>query len=200
VAGVTRRPVETYEKIARTPSPRGAVIFIGLLSVVPAGVGAAIEAAASGPGAAVAAFVAWATVGVFGVYLAASAVIWLVGRLLGSPGSFEAFLTAWAGSYVPTAVWFGGLLLTHVVFAPPGLIGGGLADAVAGPSIVVQVVFLAFSVAVFLWKALLLYLTLRVVGGLDFRRIVAAAAILAPMAIGYWLLGLYLGWFKVPIF
>ncbi len=198
VAGVTRRPVETYEKIARTPSPRGAVIFIGLLSLIPAAVMAAIEAVATGPVAAVAAFVAWAAVGVFGVYLAASAVIWLVGRLLGSRGSFEAVLTAWAGSYVPTAVWFGGLLLTHVLFAPPGFIDVRPAGAGPGPSLAVQVVFLAFSVAVFLWKALLLYLTLRVVGGLDFRRIVAAAAILAPVAVGYWFVGSYLDWFKVP--
>lgn len=201
IAGVTRRPVEAYEKIARTPSPRGALIFIGLLALVAAAVGAAITAMSAGAGAArvLATFLAWAALGVFGVYLAASAVIWLVGRLLGSRGSFEAVLTAWAGSYVPTAVWFAGLLLTHVLFAPSGLIDGRFAGAVGGPSAVVQVVFLAFSIAAFLWKALLLYLTLRVVGGLDFRHIVAAAFILAPVAIAYWLVGLYFGWFKVPI-
>ena len=198
VAGVTRRPVETYEKIARVPSPRGAVVFIGGLALVAAGASAAVAiAAGSGPARAAAGFVLWGPVGVFGVYLGASAVIWLVGRALGSQATFEAFLTAWAGSYVPTAAWFSGLTLFHALFVPSGFLDPSAVGGVAGP-VVVQVVFLAFSVAAFLWKALLLYLTLRVVGGLDFRRIVAAAAILAPVAIGYWLLGLSLGWFKVP--
>lgn len=197
VWGVARRPVEAYEKIARRPSPRGGVIFIGLLSLFPAIVGAVIAHGTSGTVGAVAAFFAWGALGGVGVYLAASAAIWLVGRLLGSRGSFEAILTAWAGSYIPTAVWFGGLLLSHLLFAPSGFINPA-APASAGPSMVVQVVFLAFSIGVFLWKALLLYLTLRVVGGLDFRRIIAAAVILAPVAIGYWAVGLYLGWFKVP--
>ncbi len=67
------------------------------------------------------------------------------------------------------------------------------------PGIWFQFLFFAFSVACFLWKTLLLHLTLRVVGRLDFRRILVAAVILAPVALGYSALGLHLGWFKVPL-
>jgi len=198
VAGVTRRPVETYERIAQSPSPRRALVFIGLVALA-AGLFYAAGMAGSGkPAETLGGSLLWGLVGVFGVYGAASAVIWRVARLLGSRATFQVILTAWAGSYVPTLVWFGGLALFHVLFVPSGFLDPASAFGVAGP-VVVQVAFLAFSLAAFLWKTLLLYLTLRVAGGLDFRRIVAAAAILAPVAIGYWVLGLHFGWFKVPL-
>lgn len=201
IAGAARRPVETYEGLARgaggAPRLEAGVAFVGALAVA-GGLWASVTSAllGTGPIYVLAAFLVTALVMVFGVYLAASAVIWLVMRLLGGKGSFEAVLTAWAGSYVPTAVWFAGLLVAHAFFAaesPFDIIPIGGAGLLA-----FQIVFLAFSIAAFLWKALLLYLTLRVVGGLDFRRIVAAAFILAPVALGYWALGLHLKWFRVP--
>ncbi len=201
IAGTVRHPVETYEGIARgegaVPRPEAGLAFVGLLATA-GGLWTALAPSRLGGGLvpASAAFLVVALAMVFGVYLAASTVIWLVMHILGGRGCFGAVLTAWAASYVPTAVWFGGLLLAHVVFAP----GSPFKAAASGGSgyLAFQIVFLVFSIAVFLWKALLLYLTLRVVGGLDFRRIVAAALILAPVALGYWALGLHFGWFKVP--
>lgn len=210
ITGVTRRPVEAYEKIAQTPGSRGAVAFIALITLAVAATGSVRAAIRVGngavpPGGSLAGGIAlsllWAALGVLGVYFAASAVIWLVGRALGSRGSLSAFLTAWAGSYVPTVVWFAGLLLAHVLtpLGPEGPVEVNPGSFWFPSGVGFQVIFLAFSVACFLWKSLLLYLTLRVVGRLDFRRIVAAAVILAPVAVGYWWLGLRMGWFKVPV-
>ncbi len=203
--GAARHPLRTYEKMAHTPSPRGALVFLGTLAVVAGAINAALAWGAAGaPGgggtspaaAAAVGFGLGGLVAVFGVYLAASAVIWGVARALGSQATFKAVLTAWAGSYVPTAAWFGGLLAFHGLFDPPGAVDPASLSS-AGPAIV-QGLFMTFSLAAFLWKALLLYLTLRVVGKLDFTRIAMAAVVLAPVAVGYWIIGLSLGWFKVP--
>lgn len=197
VREVTLRPVEAYERLTTAPSPRGALVWMGFLGLVMGLTAVAVALArGEGVGRIMAAFVLWSAGGVFGVYLAASALIWLVARALGSCGTFETFVTAWAGSYVPTVVWYAGLVLGHALFKPSGLIDPAILGR-AGP-ILVQLAFLAFSLAAFLWKLLLLYLTLRVAGKLDFRRIVAAAALLAPVALGYWFLGLYFSWFQVP--
>lgn len=200
VGELTRRPVETYERISARPSLRAGFTLVGLIALAFGLAGAVLAAAVSGPAEALKVFILWAVLGVSGVYLAAGGVIWLTARMLGSRAPFRAVLAAWAGSYVPTVVWYAGLFFVHLLVARPGLAGPGAATGgPGGPPVVLQIVFLAFSVACLLWKALLLYLTLRVVGGLDFRRIAAATALLAPVALGYWLLGLHLGWFKVPV-
>ncbi|RJQ08729.1 MAG: hypothetical protein C4551_04790 [Bacillota bacterium] len=196
---VATRPLAAYERIAAAPPLAGALAFMALLAGAVGIVAAGIATARTeDPGDVVLAFILGGPVAVFAVYAGAAGVIWLVSRALGSRASFEAVLSAWAGSYLPTAVWFAGMLLAHVIVAS-GFESSTATDPEAVPGgVTFQVLFLAFSVAAFLWKALLLYLTLRVVGRLDFRRIVAAAAILAPVAVGYWALGLELGWFKVP--
>lgn len=203
LTGAVRRPVETCERIRRVsgkvavaPTARAGLAFVGVLAAV-AGASVAWPQAASGAVAALLGFL-WVALGlVLGVFLAATVTIWGVARALGTRAPFGDFLAAWAMSYVPTATWFAGLLLWHALFARPGLVdlGGPRSPAF----VALMVVFLAFSVAVLAWKLLLLYLTLRVVGGLDFRRIVVAALVLGPVAAGYWALGFYLEWFKVPL-
>jgi len=200
--GVARRPLETYERIAVEPPVAGGFGLVGLLAAAVAVVcGAAGRVGGpGGPGPPAASRLAlalvWGTAGVFGVYLAAGTAVWLTARALGSRATRTAVLTAWAASYTPTLVWFAGLVLAHVMARPSGLSDPA---ALSPAPLVFQAVFLAFSLAVFLWKLLCLYLTLRVVGELDFRRIVIATVVLAPFALGYWALGVHLGWFKVPL-
>ncbi|MCL6580419.1 MAG: YIP1 family protein [Firmicutes bacterium] len=201
--GVARRPLETYERIAVEPPVAGGLGLVGFLAVAAAAVyvAAGLAGGMGGPGPPAASRLAlalvWWTLGVFGVYLAAGTAVWLAARALGSRASWTAVLTAWAASYAPTAVWFAGLVLAHALVRPSGLLDLGSLSPAA--PLAFEAVFLAFSLAVFLWKLLCFYLTLRVVGGLDFRRIVVAAVILAPLALGYWALGASLGWFKVPL-
>jgi len=209
-SGVTLRPLETFESIAQggtgAPTPAAGLLLVGGLGAAAgvtvlagrarsAGLGWAVTAGALGDALAVALGL------VLGVFLAASATIWGISRLLGGRGSFGAIVAAWAGSYVPTIAWFTGLLLAHLIapLGPEGMVEVDPGSFWFPPGVWFQLVFLAFSLAMFLWKSLLLYLTLRVVGGLDFRRIVVAAFILGLVAVAYWALGLELGWFKVPL-
>lgn len=200
-SGVVWDPVNLYEKIATggtpnasdvgAPGTRAGLTLVGIVAVL-LGLASASLAAPNR---------ALFTGGilVFAAFLAASTTIWLVSRLLGGRAAWGSVLTAWAGSYVPSAIWFGSLILAQLMASP---VGGPATDPISlrfPEAAWFQVLFLAFTLAMFLWKSLLLYLNLRILGRLDFRRIVLAALILGTVVTGYWLFGLYLGWFKVPI-
>lgn len=195
-AGVAWDPVELYEKIAAgeagAPDARAGLALVGGLAAL---LGLAATAVSSpGTGLFTGAIL------VFAVFVAASTTIWSVSRLLGGRAPWGAVLTAWAGSYLPTAIWFGGLILAHWIAQGLGASALIPVAPLSFPDATwFQVLFLAFTLAMFLWKSLLLYLNLRILGGLDFRRIVLASLILGAVVMGYWYLGLAWHWFKVPI-
>lgn len=123
-----------------------------------------------------------------GTFFAAAGVVFLACRLVHGQPEWRSVLAAWGVTYVPTGGWFLIMILSHLIFPGPQPYLGTF-----------QIVFAIISLAFFLWKLLLYYFALRLAGQLSFRQIVLATAMLAPVAMAYWVVGYWLGLFKVPL-
>jgi hypothetical protein len=122
--------------------------------------------------------------------LAVSAVLWGIGKVLGGRGEFRKFFVGWCYTLVPTVCWFFGTSLLYLLLPPPRT------TKLSG--IVFSFVYLTISTVLLLWKIILSYLTLRFGLRLGLGRIVATAAVAAPV-IGFYSVVLYrVGVFKVP--
>lgn len=120
-------------------------------------------------------------------YLAAAVVIAGVCRLVGGDGRIRRHLATWALSYYPTILAFLTILIAHLVAVP------------RSPSHDWTVTIM-FAILVFclLWKLLLYFMYLRVVGGLGVRQMMIASAALFVIVVIYEWLILVLGLGKVP--
>lgn len=120
-------------------------------------------------------------------YLAAAFVIAGVCRLVGGQSSIRRHMAAWALSYYPTILAFFTIMVAHLVGVP----------GTPGHRWVVTVMF-AILVFALLWKLLLYFVYLRVVGGLGVRQMVLASALLFAVVVTYEWMILVLGIGKIP--
>ncbi len=120
-------------------------------------------------------------------YLAAVLVIAWVCRLVGGHGGIRRHMATWALSYYPTILAFLTIMIAHLVGVP-------------GTPNHRWVVTIMFAILVFalLWKLLLYFVYLRVVGGLGVRQMLVASALLFVVVVIYEWLILVLGIGKVP--
>lgn len=123
-------------------------------------------------------------------YLVTVGVLYFTGKAVGGKPKHEALFLAWGYSLMPTLVWFLVTSVTYVLFPPPRT------ETVMGKTF--SLLYLTFSISLFLWKGVLFYLTLRFAIKLDLARIILVSGVFFPF------LGLYayimygLGIFRVP--
>lgn len=123
-------------------------------------------------------------------YLGICGFLWGVGRVFKKSPELRAILLSWGYSLVPTLLWFFTTSLFYVVLPPPRY--------ETWPGRMFSILYLAFSLSLFLWKGMLYYLTLRFTLKLDLQRIIVVSCVFFPLLLVYsW--GMYqLGIFRVP--
>ncbi len=123
-------------------------------------------------------------------FLATIILIFILGRLFGGKGRIGGVYNLWIFSLIPTLIWFFATSLLYLILPPPRTLSfwGKF----------YSVVYAAFSMSVFIWKAILYYLTLRFALKLDLWRIILVTAVLLPI-LSVFSVGMYrLGIFRIP--
>lgn len=112
------------------------------------------------------------------------------GRMVGSRGNLRQIYTLWIYSLIPTLVWFFTTSILYLILPPPRTM------SFAGK--LYSMVFLAFSFAVFIWKIILYYLTLRFSLKLDLWRIARISILVVPTVVAYSFIMYNLKIFRIP--
>lgn len=127
---------------------------------------------------------------VFLTYLMICGLLFVLGRYLSDKIKLKSILIAWGYSLIPTLLWFLTTSFFYVFLPPP--------RHATIPGKIFSVVFVAFSIALLFWKALLYYLTLRFALRLDLFKIMGVSLILIPTLFAYSVWLFQIGIFKVP--
>lgn len=117
-------------------------------------------------------------------------LFYFAGHLVGGKGNPRQIYTLWIFSLLPTLVWFFTASILYLILPPPRTMSffGKL----------YSVVFIAFSIAVFLWKSILYYLTLRFSLKADLWKIIQISTLILPVVFVYSLIMYRLGIFRIP--
>lgn len=124
-------------------------------------------------------------------YPIAVILIYLVCRIFVRENRLSSFFNVWGFSYLPTLLFSIGNILVHLLQKFDWFM-----TAMVNP--LFQICLGTFIILTFLWKVLLLAITLRLAGNLNLLQIIKAITILGLLLLFYWWGGFILGWFKVP--
>jgi len=130
-------------------------------------------------------------VGAAGItYCLVVAIFWGIGRLVGASGKLKGLAVLWGYSLIPTVIWFFVTSVLYVLLPPPRT------TSVRG--VIFSVLFLVFSITLFLWKTTITYLSLRFGLRLGLGKILIVLVGALPM-LGLYSYGMYrLGIFRIP--
>lgn len=123
-------------------------------------------------------------------YLGIVFALWSLGTLTGGVGRIKDIMMTWGYSLLPTLIWFFATTIFYLLLPPP--------RHETVPGRIFSLLFITFSITLFLWKGILYYLTLRFALRLDMKRIMLVSVIFLPTLALYSLLLYYFGVFKVP--
>ncbi|PIS15938.1 hypothetical protein COT62_01085 [Candidatus Roizmanbacteria bacterium CG09_land_8_20_14_0_10_41_9] len=113
-----------------------------------------------------------------------------IGVMASKKGNFYSYLFTLSYTMLPTFVWFTVNTTLFLVFPPHGTLsffGKGF-----------NMLFLSFSLSIFFWKILLVYLAIRFSSGWSFFRILYVFLLYLIVLFFYWYLSLYFKLFLVP--
>ncbi len=130
------------------------------------------------------------TTGVVFTYLLTVLGIYLVGKLVGGRGELKTVVITWSMTLLPTLIWFIAASFSYLILPPPRNL------TMLGK--LFSLVFVSGSVALFFWKGMLYYLTLRFGMRLAMGRILIASAIIFPLGILYSIVMYQVGIFRIP--
>ena len=130
-------------------------------------------------------------VGAAGItYCLVVAIFWGIGRLVGASGKLKGLAVLWGYSLIPTVIWFFVTSVLYVLLPPPRT------TSIRG--VIFSVLFLVFSITLFLWKTTIAYLSLRFGLRLGLGKIFVVLAGALPI-LGLYSYGMYrVGIFKIP--
>lgn len=188
IVGIVSRPYETYRRIADHGS-LWELFYVGLFLAFYFTLASLVKTAAFRPFLLTKQFIL-----LFGAslvtYTIVVSLLWLVGKLVGGKGKLQSMLVGWGYTLIPTITWFLVTSLLYVFLPPP--------RTQSPTGVAFSVLFLVFSAAIFFWKFMLAYLTMRFGLRLDLVRILVVTAICLPVIGLYSLLMYRWGIFKVP--
>lgn len=187
--GCLNRPYITYRKLSEEKTEAGQTIYIFILTVVYFAFVSLLRTGIRNPYLLTIKFNSLFWGGCFG-FLASIFLLFVLGRLLGSKGSFKTLFILWAYSLLPTLVWFFLTSFAYLILPPPRTL------SIWGK--MYSVLFIAFSIALLSWKIILYFLTLRFGLRFDLGKIMVISTMLAPFFIAYSVLMYRLGIFRIP--
>jgi len=186
--GIIIRPYETYRRIADR-STLWEFPYLAMLLAVYFSFASLVKAPEFRPYLLTKQFaVLSGSVGVS--FILVVATLWLFGSLVGGAGKPERLMIAWAYTLVPTTAWFLATSFLYVLLPPPRT------DSLN--STLFSVLYLVFTITLFLWKFILYYLTLRFSLRLDLSRIVVVTLLAAPLFTLYSIVMYRFGIFRIP--
>lgn len=187
--GCVNSPYVTYRKLSGEKTDLGQTIFIPIFIILYFAFVSAIRGSLRNPYLLTMKFnlLIFASLSGFLIMLG---LFYIVGKLVGGKGSLQQIYLLWIFSLIPTLVWFFVTSVLYLLFPPP--------RTLSFPGKLYSVVFIAFSIAVFLWKAILYYLTLRFSLKLDLWRIIQVSSVAIPAVLVYSLLMYRWGVFRIP--
>ncbi len=117
-------------------------------------------------------------------------LISILGKILGNRGKIRSVYVLWSYSLIPTLVWFIITSFLYLLIPPPRTL------SITGK--IFSVVFIAFSLAVLLWKLILFYLTVRFSLKADLKKITVITVIILPIVAIYAWVSYQLKIFRIP--
>lgn len=186
--GLIIRPYETYRRIVNHGSLWELLPLAVLLSCY-FGIASLVKTAAFRPYVLTKQFVLLAFA-VFVTYAITVMLLWGVSKLAQGKGDIRSVGLAWGYTLIPTLLWFLATSLLYVLFPPPRT-GRPL-------GVLFSTLYLSFSTALFFWKIMLSYLTLRFGMRLDLWRIIIVFGVIGGV-MSIYSIGMYrLGIFRIP--
>jgi hypothetical protein len=186
--GIVFRPYETYRRITRRENV-WELPFIALILAVYFAVASAVKTAAFHPFILSKQFVLIGSATGL-TYIVMICLMFKSAQVLGGVGTLKRVALGWAYTLIPTLVWFMSTSVLYVILPPPRTTSAaGMAFSAA---------YLVFSAALFFWKTILMYLTLRFGMRLDLPKIAVIFVVVVPLMVLY-SIGMYkLGIFRIP--
>lgn len=188
-AGCINSPYITYRRLAKTDSRIEQTAFILFFSFLYFLFASTIRVGLNNPFFLTLKFNLLVFGTLFGFVLMIFSIL-IFGRIFGGTGKLRNITLLWSYSLLPTLFWFFATSILYVILPPPRTF------SVFGK--IYSVVFVGFSMAVFFWKIILYYLTLRFGMRLDLLKIIGTSVVLFSIIIGYSLVMYRLGIFRVP--
>ena len=188
IIGLVTRPYETCRRIVEKGNPLE-LTYVGTVLALYFILASLVKVASFRPFLLTRQFfVLAAAAGV--TYCLVVAIFWGIGRLVGSAGKLKGLAVLWGYSLLPTVIWFFVTSLLYVLLPPPRT------TSVRG--VMFSVLFLVFSVTLFLWKSTIAYLSLRFGLRLGLGKILLVLAGALPI-LGLYSYGMYrFGIFRIP--
>lgn len=187
--GCINNPYITYRRLAGEKTEWGSTIYILLLSVVYFFFASLVRTGLRNPFLLTIQFNTLFLGGLLG-FLFFVLSLFLLGRLVGSTGSLKSLCILWAYSLLPTLMWFFTTSFLYILLPPP--------RTVSFLGKLYSVLFFSFSLALFLWKVILYYLTLRFGLRIDLPRIMFVSVAVALEVVGFSLIMYRLAIFRIP--
>lgn len=188
-AGCINSPYTTYRKLADGKTDSRQILFIFLLALCYFAFASAVRVGIRHPYLLTFKLNQLILGGVTG-FAGMIAYLFIMGRLLGSVSRFTTLCLLWAYTLLPTIMWFFTTSFVYLILPPPRTL------SIWGK--LFSVVFIAYSLAILLWKLILYYLTLRFGLRIGLAKIGAVSMILAPIICIYSILMYQLRIFRIP--
>lgn len=188
IIGLITRPYETCRRIVEDENPLE-LLYVGLVLALYFVLASLVKVASFRPFLLTRQFFVLA--GAAGVtYCLVVVIFWGIGRLVGVSRKLRGLAVLWGYSLIPTVIWFFVTSVLYVLLPPPRT------TSIRG--VIFSVLFLVFSVTLFLWKTTIAYLSLRFGLKLDLGKILFVCTLAIPLLAVY-SVGMYkLGIFKIP--
>ncbi len=187
--GTVSKPYQTYRELSKAAYPFES-IFVFLLVVGYIGMSAILRKGLSAHPLIITLYFGKVFWGIFFTFIFSWGVLYFIGRLFGGKGNVVNLLLPWTYSLIPTVFWFITTSLFYLILPPPRTF------SLKGQ--LFSVIFIALSLALFFWKGVLLYLTLRMGHKLSFVKIVLTLMVVLPIGLVYSIFTYKLGLFRVP--
>ncbi|KKR34088.1 MAG: hypothetical protein UT63_C0006G0006 [Candidatus Gottesmanbacteria bacterium GW2011_GWC2_39_8] len=105
-------------------------------------------------------------------FLFSSGIIYWTGTALGGKSSFGKVSLVWSYTLIPTLFWFFTTSIFYILLPPP--------RTISIPGQIFSLLFIAFSAALFFWKGVLYFLTVRFTFRFDLIRITLVSLVFIP--------------------
>ncbi|OGG26467.1 hypothetical protein A2960_06335 [Candidatus Gottesmanbacteria bacterium RIFCSPLOWO2_01_FULL_39_12b] len=125
-------------------------------------------------------------VGFWGIII----LLYFLGKLVSSRGTFRSVFILWTWSLLPTLTWFFLTSFLFIIFPPPRTL------SIWGK--IYSLVFISFSLSLLFWKLILYYLTLRFAFRIDLQKITIVTFVVIPYIVMYSVVMYSLGIFRIP--
>ncbi|MBI3380207.1 hypothetical protein HY029_05630 [Candidatus Gottesmanbacteria bacterium] len=189
LAGIFNSPYVTYRKLSHEKTYLSQTVFIPLLIFLYFAFVSTLRSGIKNPFLLTIKFNTLIFFSILG-FVMMLAVFVVGGKLLNIKTQIERLYLLWIYSLVPTLVWFFTTSILYLILPPP--------RTMTFLGKLYSTVFITFSVAVFLWKMILYYLTLRFSLKIDLWKISQISTLVIPCVIIYSFIMYKLGIFRIP--